>query len=160
MWKSSVLSDLWQKVTESLASFCSNEYRKYRAVYYAFLVWRILVGEIYESRLIYSSSILGEKEVARTSRLRFTDKVILSYYAVTTTIRSCIQHCRQRGRENEVVIFTTILIVWPAFNPHPGHVIASLHKTLNDDYLCFGGARTSSKFSEQELEEISKNTES
>ena len=30
----------------------------------------------------------------------------------------------------------TTLIVRSGFNPHPGHVVASLDKTLYDDYLC------------------------
>ena len=34
------------------------------------------------------------------------------------------------------VVFTTILIEWSGFNPHPGHVVAFLDKTLYDDYLC------------------------
>ena len=31
---------------------------------------------------------------------------------------------------------TTTLIEWSGFNPHPGHVVACLDKTLYDDYLC------------------------
>ena len=34
------------------------------------------------------------------------------------------------------VIFTTTLIALSGFNPHPGHVVAFLDKTLYDDYLC------------------------
>ena len=34
------------------------------------------------------------------------------------------------------VVFTTILIAWSGFNPHPGHVVASLDKTLYDNFLC------------------------
>ena len=34
------------------------------------------------------------------------------------------------------VAFTTILITWCGFNPHSGHVVASLNKTLYDNYLC------------------------
>ena len=37
------------------------------------------------------------------------------------------------------------------FNPHPGHVVATLDKMFCDDYLWF---RTSSKFSGQDIEEI------
>ena len=37
------------------------------------------------------------------------------------------------------------------FNPHPGHVVATLNKTFCDDYLWL---RTSSKFSGQGIEEI------
>ena len=43
---------------------------------------------------------------------------------------------RQRGRMSKGVVFTTTLIEWSGFNPHPGHVVASLDKTLYDDYLC------------------------
>ena len=44
--------------------------------------------------------------------------------------------CRQRGREEKSVVFTTTLIESCEFNPHPGHVVASLDKMLYDDYLC------------------------
>ena len=43
---------------------------------------------------------------------------------------------RQRGRIGKGVVFTTTLIEWSGFNPHSGHVVASLDKTLYDDYLC------------------------
>ena len=42
---------------------------------------------------------------------------------------------RQRGRKGKGVIFTMTLIEWSGFNPHRGHVVASLDKTLYDDYL-------------------------
>ena len=44
--------------------------------------------------------------------------------------------CRQRGQMGKGVVFTTTLIAWSQFNPHPGHVVSSLDKTLYDDYLC------------------------
>ena len=44
--------------------------------------------------------------------------------------------CRQRGRESKDVVFTTALIARSTFNPHPGHVGASLDKAFYDDYLC------------------------
>ena len=44
--------------------------------------------------------------------------------------------CWQRGRMGKGVVFTTTLIEWSGFNPHPGQVVASLDKTLYDDYLC------------------------
>ena len=34
------------------------------------------------------------------------------------------------------VVFMTTLIEWSGFNPNPSHVVASLDKTLYDDYLC------------------------
>ena len=34
------------------------------------------------------------------------------------------------------VVFMTTLIERSGFNPHPGHVVASLDKTVYDDYLC------------------------
>ena len=34
------------------------------------------------------------------------------------------------------VVLGTTLIAWSGFNPHPGHVVASLDKMLYDDYLC------------------------
>ena len=43
---------------------------------------------------------------------------------------------RQRGQENKSVVFTTTLIARSKFNPHPGHVVASLHQAFYDDYLC------------------------
>ena len=46
---------------------------------------------------------------------------------------------RQRGRKGKGVVFansTTTLIARSRFDPHPGHVIASLDKTLYDHYLC------------------------
>ena len=57
---------------------------------------------------------------------------------------------RQRGRMGKNVVFTTTLIEWSGFNPHPGHAVASLDKTLYDDWWL----RTSTKFSGQEFEEI------
>ena len=47
-----------------------------------------------------------------------------------------ILECRQRGRIGKGVVFTTTLIEWSGFNPHPSHAVASLDKTLYDDYLC------------------------
>ena len=35
-----------------------------------------------------------------------------------------------------IVVFMTTLVEWPRFNPHPGHVVASLDKMLYEDYLC------------------------
>ena len=43
---------------------------------------------------------------------------------------------RQRGRMDKGVVFTTTLIEWSGLNPHPSHVVASLDKTLYEDYLC------------------------
>ena len=57
---------------------------------------------------------------------------------------------RQRSREGKVVVFKTTLIAWSRFNPHPGHVVASLDKTIYDDYLCL----IASNISGQEFEEI------
>ena len=42
----------------------------------------------------------------------------------------------QRGQEGKGVVFTTTLIAMSELNPHAGHVVASLNKTLYDDYLC------------------------
>ena len=42
---------------------------------------------------------------------------------------------RQCGRESKGVVFTTTLIARSKFNPHPGHVVASLEKAFYDDYL-------------------------
>ena len=63
---------------------------------------------------------------------------------------------RQRGRMGKYVVFTTTLIEWSGFNPHPGHVVASLDKTLYDDYLCLVASK-SSKFSGQEFKETHRN---
>ena len=37
------------------------------------------------------------------------------------------------------VVFTTTLIEWSGFNPHPSHVVVPLDKTLYDDYLSLLG---------------------
>ena len=37
--------------------------------------------------------------------------------------------------KNQPITSSMTLIASPAFNPHPGHVVASLDKMLNDDYL-------------------------
>ena len=42
----------------------------------------------------------------------------------------------QRGREGKGFVFTTTLIAWSGFNRYPGHVVASLDKTLYEDYFC------------------------
>ena len=44
--------------------------------------------------------------------------------------------CWQRGQIGKGVVFTTTLVEWSGFNPDPGHVVASLDKTLYDHYLC------------------------
>ena len=38
------------------------------------------------------------------------------------------------GQEGKVVMFSTILAGWPEFNPHPGHVVASMDRPKLDDY--------------------------
>ena len=43
---------------------------------------------------------------------------------------------RQRSREGKVVVFTTTPIALSGFSLHPGHVVASLDKTLYNDCLC------------------------
>ena len=49
----------------------------------------------------------------------------------------CVPLIRQRGQMGKGIVFTTTLIEWSGFNPHPGHVVASLmDKTLYNDYLC------------------------
>ena len=60
-------------------------------------------------------------------------------------------HDRPGGREGKVVIFTMIVIAWSGFNPHPGYVVASLHKTLYNGYFCFDG-------SEQTAKSVNKNS--
>ena len=50
--------------------------------------------------------------------------------------RSATANCRKRaGREGKGVVFSAIMIAWCEFNPHSGHVVASMDKTLYDDYL-------------------------
>ena len=44
--------------------------------------------------------------------------------------------CRQRGRKGKGFVFMTTLIAQSGLNPHPDDVVASLDKTLYDDYLC------------------------
>ena len=54
------------------------------------------------------------------------------------------------------VVFTTTLIEWSGFNPHSGLVVASLDKTLYDDYLCLV-ASNKQQIQWQEFEEIHRN---
>ena len=46
------------------------------------------------------------------------------------------------------------LIAWSRFNPHPGHVVASLDKMLYDDYLYSVASNKQQVFSGQDFEEI------
>ena len=39
-------------------------------------------------------------------------------------------------KATEQSVFKTTLIAYSKFNPHPGHVVASLDKTLQNNYLC------------------------
>ena len=41
-----------------------------------------------------------------------------------------------RSFDQGSVVFMTTFNEWPGFNPHAGHVVASLDKMLYDDYLC------------------------
>ena len=41
----------------------------------------------------------------------------------------------QLDREGKDFVFTTTLIAPSGFNPYPSYVVASLNKTLCDDYL-------------------------
>ena len=43
------------------------------------------------------------------------------------------------------------------FNPQPGYVVASLDRTLYDNFLCFGGFEKVAKFSGQDFKEIQTN---
>ena len=56
----------------------------------------------------------------------------------------------QRGREDNGVVFTMTLIAWSGFNPHPAQVVASLDKTLYNDFIYAWWFRTSIKLSGQE----------
>ena len=40
-----------------------------------------------------------------------------------------------RSFDQGSVVFMTTLVEWPRFNPHPGHVVASLDKMLYEHYL-------------------------
>ena len=42
-----------------------------------------------------------------------------------------------RSFDQGINVFMTTLVEWPRFNPHRGHVVASLDKMLYEDYLCF-----------------------
>ena len=64
--------------------------------------------------------------------------------------------CRQRGRMGKGVVFTTTLIEWSGFNPHPSHVVASSDKTLYDDYL-FLVALNKQQIQWARIEEIHRN---
>ena len=43
---------------------------------------------------------------------------------------------RGQGRPGGLHLWCLHLIMMIEFNPHPGHVVASLDKTLYDNYLC------------------------
>ena len=38
--------------------------------------------------------------------------------------------------EDKGVVFLATMIARSGLNPHPGHLVVSLHKKLYDDYLC------------------------
>ena len=76
--------------------------------------------------------------------------------AIIGGIHTSTSNYRQRGPEGKGVVLTTTLIAWLEFNPHHGHVVASLNKTLYDDYLCLV-ALNKQQIQCQEFEEIHKN---
>ena len=47
-----------------------------------------------------------------------------------------LSNSQQHGQIGKSVISTTPLIAWSGINPHPGNIVVSLHKTLNNDWLC------------------------
>ena len=59
----------------------------------------------------------------------------LSYIGATSrtfylTNSARFGHSRQCGLQGKDIVVTTTLIAWSGFNPHPGHVVASLDKTF------------------------------
>ena len=54
---------------------------------------------------------------------------------LAASFQTRLKSSRQRGREGKGVVFATILIARSWFNPHPGHVVASVDKMLYDDYF-------------------------
>ena len=61
---------------------------------------------------------------------------VIKFFYITRPEWVHYKICQQHGRMGKGVVFTTTLIKWSGFNPHPGHIVASLDKTLYDDYLC------------------------
>ena len=47
-----------------------------------------------------------------------------------------LSNSQQHGQMGKSVISTTFLTAWSGINPHPGIIVVSLHKTLNNDCLC------------------------
>ena len=62
----------------------------------------------------------------------------------------------QRGRKGKGAVFTTTLIAWSRFNPHPGHVVVSLDKTLYDHYLCLAASNKQQIYMERSQTSIGK----
>ena len=65
-----------------------------------------------------------------------SDHVLKQNWKGTPCLNIFWIYCRQCGLEGKDVVFTTSLIAWSGFNPRPGHVVASLEKTLYDCCLC------------------------
>ena len=58
---------------------------------------------------------------------------------------------RERGQDGKSVVLMTSRFAWFGFNPRPGHVVASLDKTLYDDYL-FDGFKQATNSVDKNLE--------
>ena len=71
-------------------------------------------------------------------------QLVQSRQAEIILVKHFIQGCNNvtrvqvepRSFNQSIVVFMTTLVEWPGFNPHPGHVVASLDKMLCEDYLC------------------------
>ena len=57
-------------------------------------------------------------------------------YKIDLSVVLCYKRLRGRRREGKEDVLTTTLIARCGFSLRAGHVVASLDKTLYDDYLC------------------------
>ena len=88
--------------------------------------------------------------------------VLFLYNQITCTIATpSASSSWQHGREGKGVIFydNPDRIIWVQpfrFNPHPGYVVASLDKTLYDDYLYLVALNKQQNFVDKNLKKSSE----
>ena len=105
---------------------------------------------VYWSRYLDSSEIFSVPQILKLEFVPLETSQFCKYFLFVY---------RQRGPKDNNVVFTTTLIAQSGSNPLPGQVVASLDKTLCDDYLCLE-ASNKQQINGQEFLEIRKNIES
>ena len=105
---------------------------------------------VYWSRYLDSSEIFPVPQILKLEFVPLETSQFCKYFLFVY---------RQRGPKDNNVVFTTTLIAQSGSNPLPGKVVASLDKTLYDDYLCLE-ASNKQQINGQEFLEIRKNIES